>query len=395
MLNKIVIITGPRATYGFCPVPPLNNSAPEGNIFRLVEHINDPEIQVQVISACSKTQYESLRSAKKCYINIPFADKSLQIQKILNAKIISIIANFGLKTPDLFTWIYLKRVSIEVKRINPEIIIINSQPQYIRKIRQMFPSKKVGLFQRGEMGSSRRYLSQLDFIITNSDGITDYIKKIANNADLIIHKIPNSINDNYCSKKKEYTAKPRKIIFTGRINPAKGVLELLKAVSIVKNVMPDVQLLVIGGNFGKGDLTDYEKLLVSTARAGNLDVEFVGHVPNHELAKYYQQADVAVFPSLCLESFGMVALEAMRCGLPVIASCRPGFEELIIDGITGLIVEDPENVELLAKKIICILEDNDLAEKMGRAGYERSLQYAPEKAAEQFIIIINRYLINE
>lgn len=389
MLNNIVIITGPRAVYGFCPVPPMNDSAPERNIFRLVENTYVPGLKIFVISACSKTQYENLRSVKDNYINLPLPDKFLQISKFLNNKLIIGISNFLLKTHDPLTWFYLNRVSREIKHINPEIIIINSLPQYIRKIRLMFPEKKIGLFQRGEMGSSRKYLSQLEFVITNSDGITNYIKNLVNDPEVIIKKIPNSIDDNFCLQKKEYSTTPRNIIFTGRIDPVKGVLELLKAVIIVRKTKPDVHLTVIGGNFGKRTLTDYENLLISTAKAEDLDVEFVGQVPNHELAKYYQQADIAVFPSIWLESFGMVALEAMRCGLPVIASRRPGFEELVVPGETGFLIEDPKDVDGLAQAILTLLQNPALIQKFGKSGYTRSHEYTPQTAANSFIKFID------
>lgn len=388
MVYKIVIITGPRAEYGFCPVPPLNNSAPERNVFRLVEHINDPGIQVYVVSACSKTQQKSLLSARECYINIPFPANSLQVSKFLNNRIMSSIYSYFLKTHDLFSWIYLNKVSREVKRINPEKIIINSQPQFIKKIRLMFPSKKIGLFQRGEMGSSRRYLSALDFIITNSDGITKYVSNLLQNAQVPIYKIPNTLDDNYCSTPKQYFAAKR-IIYTGRMVPDKGVMELICAFKLVKKKFPDAHLTLVGGNFRKNLLDTYEQNLVNVANAHRLNVEFISQVPNDQLPEYYQQADIAVFPSICLESFGMVALEAMRCGLPVVASRRPGFEELVVPGETGILVDDPQNENELAKAIIDLLQRPHLIQKFGEAGHKRSFDYTPQKAADSFMEFVN------
>ena len=87
----------------------------------------------------------------------------------------------------------------------------------------------------------------------------------------------------------------------------------------------------------------------------------------------------------------MVALEAMRCGTPVVASRRPGFEEVVVHGETGLLVDDPTDIPALAEAILQVLRDPELARRMGEAGYRRSLEYTPEKAVERLIEIIGCY----
>jgi len=176
------------------------------------------------------------------------------------------------------------------------------------------------------------------------------------------------------------------------MDPLKGVWELLLAFEQVHATLPDARLMIVGGNFGQGPLSDFESKLATFAAEHHLPVEFIGQVPNEELPGYYRQADLAVFPSICLESFGMVALEAMRCGLPVIASRRPGFEELIAEGETGLIVDDPKDISRLADAILQILNNPALCQNMGFAGYTRSLAYSPQSAADQFLRILTEVL---
>ena len=118
---------------------------------------------------------------------------------------------------------------------------------------------------------------------------------------------------------------------------------------------------------GDGDLrSEYERL---ATRLGIADkVNFISKVPNNDLPKYYQQCDVFVLPSINQgEAFGMVLLEAMACGKPVIASRLPGVRSVFKNGKQGLLVE-PGNAADLAEKIEIILGDNDLAKKMGGEG---------------------------
>lgn len=393
MVKKIVILCGPRPDYGYCPVPPLTNSAPEKNIFRLVENDYCKEVEIYVISACSNTQVLQLKNHQLHgnYTNIPFPEYAFEINQssVLNNRLVNGFCSLVFGTHDLFTWVYLEKAVRVMKSIDPDIIFINSLPQYIWFLRKRFPGKKLGLFQRGEMGESRKYLPLLDSIITNSEGITGYIRQLLNGVDVLIKEIPNTLEDAYCAQRKKYSPLPLKnVIYTGRIISDKGVFELLKAFQLVQREITDIHLEIVGGNFNGNKLSDYENMLVQYSTEKKLNVEFVGQIPNAELSSQYLAADLAVFPSICLESFGMVALEAMRCGLPVIASRRPGFEELIVQGETGLIVDDPQNIQSLAETMLMILKDPRLARSMGEKGCQRSLNYTPAAAAQRFSEIV-------
>ena len=399
MVKKIVILCGPRDEYGYCPVPPLTDSAPEKNIFRLVENDYGQDLEITVISACSNAQVSQLntRSVRGSYTNIPFPEFALEINRsgLFNLGVVHGFCNLVLNTHDLFTWAYLTKAAGAIKAIDPDIIFINSLPQYVRFLRKRFPRKKLGLFQRGEMGVSRKHLHLLDCIITNSRGITDYVRQLLDGADVAVSEIPNTLEESYCLERKIYSNQTLPhVIFAGRITADKGVFELLSAFERVQEQWPGAHLKIVGGNFNGNELSDFETYLVRYSVENKLNVDFVGRVPNAELSRYYLGADVAVFPSLCLESFGMVALEAMRCGLPVIASRRPGFEELIVPGETGLIVDDPEDIQALAGAILSILNNPKLARSMGEKGYQRSLAYTPRAAAARFKVILQETLLD-
>ena len=394
--KQVVILCGPRPGYGYNPLPPMTNSAPEKNIYRLAEFDYGPEIQITVISACGKSQHPKMDLSGRIsqYINIPFPDWLYTFcrHKLFHTRLIESIINAIFNTYDLFSAIYLSTVIKRIKKISPDLILINSLPQYMVPIRRHFPKQKVGLFVRGEMGRSRKYLPELDLILTNSIGMAEYTKKLLNGVQVPIETIPNSLDKSFCKVPKDYRIFQYQVIYSGRIEDVKGVLELLMAFKIVQEQIHEAKLIIVGGNYKSGKLTLYEQTLLEYALNHELNINFTGEIPNDELSDYLLQADLAVFPSNCLESFGMVALEAMRCGLPVIASRRPGFEELVKENETGILIDDPKDISSLAKIIVNLLKDQTELKRMGKNGHSRSLDYLPEVTNTMFRDIMTRNL---
>lgn len=175
----------------------------------------------------------------------------------------------------------------------------------------------------------------------------------------------------------------RAALFVGRIEPLKGVDTLLQAMAILKRdcrsfICPDY-LIIIGGDPGGEE----EKLSDEMARLQSLSCEldlnemviFLGKRGQDTLPYYYSAAEVVVMPSH-YESFGMVALEAMACGTPVIASRVGGLAHLVKDGETGFNVpaQDPD---ALAEKLRAIFIDHNLRTAFGAraAAYARGFSW--------------------
>ena len=171
---------------------------------------------------------------------------------------------------------------------------------------------------------------------------------------------------------KECLGLPHKrfILFVGRIDPVKGIDTLLKSMTIVRNKLDqsqDVNLLIIGGDIDYSSYSkdsEMHKLKLLTAELGleNM-VTFLGPQRQDQLPYFYSAAEVCVLPSR-YESFGMVALEAMACGTPVIASKVGGLTSFIQDGLTGFLVAE-EDEEALAEKILVLLDNSTLKGKLG------------------------------
>ena len=141
------------------------------------------------------------------------------------------------------------------------------------------------------------------------------------------------------------------ILFVGRIEPVKGIEQLLKAMSYLQNRRGS-RLVIIGGDDNSQHETDK---LLRLARELNIEdsVTFVGSVKQDRLPCYYSAADVCVISSY-YESFGLVALESLACGTPVVATDVGGSKSIIREGETGYVVADNEPHHL-AEKIDLLL----------------------------------------
>ena len=185
------------------------------------------------------------------------------------------------------------------------------------------------------------------------------------------------------------TADAHMILFVGRIEPLKGVSTLIRAVACLrlKNLKEPVHLAVVGGDPDAAPAHLSEEMahlqrLCDELTVGKM-VVFLGKRGQDTLPYYYSAADVVVMPSH-YESFGMVALEAMACGTPVIASQVGGLAFLVKDGKTGYTVP-AEDHNALCEKLTCVLGDDTLRKKLGRNAADYARNYDWRKIVKQII----------
>lgn len=191
---------------------------------------------------------------------------------------------------------------------------------------------------------------------------------------------------------KDYLGLPqiqRMILFVGRIEPLKGIDVLLRAIALVVQRSPQLRqglsVSIVGGNpnLPVEDMdAEMARLHVLRAELGISDVvTFRGASAQETLPAYYSAAEVVVVPSH-YESFGMVALEAMACGTPVIASKVGGMSFTVQDGITGFHFSQ-NNHEELADRIAWILADPELQGRLGRQAAEWASRYSWSMITDQ------------
>lgn len=148
------------------------------------------------------------------------------------------------------------------------------------------------------------------------------------------------------------------ILYAGRISPEKGPLDLVRAFGDLRKSRHDVQLVLVGEvRTGTDRRGAYGRELLAVCKEFGHDCYHAGAVDPARMHEYYQTADLAVVPSEFEEPFGMVAIEAMAAGAPVLATRKGGLPEIVRDGVTGFLLEDAKNPVLFARRLDALLND--------------------------------------
>lgn len=178
---------------------------------------------------------------------------------------------------------------------------------------------------------------------------------------------------------EEFCDGKQNILFLGRLERRKGAIYLIKAYQQVKQEIPNSRLIIAGP--GTRLRKPYEKWIKNQ---GLEDIVFVGYVSEADKPRYYKTADVYCSPATSRESFGIVLLEAMAVGTPVVASDIDGYNSVITDGEDGLLVP-PRDTRSLAQTLISVLSDETLRQKLAARARLTAEKYSWERVAEKVL----------
>ena len=227
-----------------------------------------------------------------------------------------------------------------------------------------------------------------ELLIQHSDVLivcSMYMKKVVEkriSGEKKVYIIPNGadLSDEESSSVQDFINRrsfSHLVLFLGRMVPEKGITTLIDAAKKIHETYPECLFILAG----KGPyLSDYKALV----RKEGLEKHmlFIGYVNEREKATLLKRCDMLVVPSN-YEPFGIVAIEGMAAGKPVIAARTGGLSSIINDGETGFLFE-PENVSNLSEKISTLIEDPTLCEKLGeKASYEVKQKYNWEDVRDQ------------
>jgi phosphatidylinositol alpha-mannosyltransferase len=234
-----------------------------------------------------------------------------------------------------------------------------------------------------------RWFRKLDGHFAVSQVALDYVKKYFPAEYQII---PNGVDTKHFHPKVKpidgHNDGKINILFVGRLEKRKGFDYLLEAFRLLKPKIHDCRLIQVGP--GVRLLKKYKKYI---EQYGIRDVNFTGYASYADLARYYATADIVCFPNTGRESQGIVLLEAMATGKPIVASAIGGFLSVLTDGIEGIAVP-PKDPQKLAEAILKLIKDKKLRQQMGKRGIQKAKQYDWSIIAGKLIELYKKTLKN-
>lgn len=181
------------------------------------------------------------------------------------------------------------------------------------------------------------------------------------------------------------------VLFCGRLEPDKGIHKLLEAMAALED--PRIKLLIVGSPFfGRTQSSPFLRRLEQQAAALGERVRFTGYVPNDRLPDYYRLANLVCVPTLVEEAAGLVAMEAMACGRPVLATRSGGMPEYLEGSQAVLVDRGPELAGQLSWAVRMLLEHPELRAQMAAAGAQAARRFAPARFYDSFVSIVYDFL---
>lgn len=232
-------------------------------------------------------------------------------------------------------------------------------------------------------------LSYVDCIFSVSESLRLNLK--ANGIKKII-TVHNGIDvDQWNPDRFDLVEDKNTILFSGRLSGGKGAMQILHALKIVVAKIPDAELLVLGK---KGEYTDKMSKFINENNLGN-NVKFTGWVVGDDVKKAYKSSSLVVLPSIYLDPFPTVNLEAQAMSKAVVGTCFGGTSEVVQDGKTGYIV-NPFDLNDLSGRIIQLLLDEKLRENMGIKGREIiKKDFTQISQVDKILNLYNNFLKND
>jgi glycosyltransferase involved in cell wall biosynthesis len=387
--------------------------APSSSLSIWITNIASRLVKNHEIVVYSPKDYGQKKTEK--FRGVKYRHISAGFDRILGNVIEGAIKRFHRKTnkkrpyfaSTLYSFTFILKVAMDLRTQKIDIVHIHEESAFISVIRALNPKIKIVLHMHNEWltqldhGMIENRIKKADLILGCSHYITNRIsqsfpslagrcKPLYNGVDL------SRFINNPANIEKKHDSK--KVLFVSRVSPEKGLHILIESFKEVVEKEPNARLEIVGdlngmmpfddlmlsedpkvqklatfyGKEGKGPSSSYSDYLTKRLLSLNIseNVTFVGQVPSEQVAKFYQTADLFVFPSICNEPFGMGIIEAMACKLPVVGTRAGGIPEIIEDGKTGFLVE-PEDIRALSKAILDLLSNENLRIQMGAIAEKR------------------------
>ncbi|GFN30995.1 glycosyltransferase family 4 protein [Paenibacillus xylaniclasticus] len=302
---------------------------------------------------------------------------------------------------------YASAVSRAIASFAPDVIEVENRPRLLTRLKAQHPRARMWLNLHSSTYISPSHISRsalrrccrlADKIIVNSyylrdvviDKVPEAYSKIAvvhlgvdTRRFMSVHSPEGAARRESIRQANGWTNR-KVVLFLGRVISLKGVHHLVSLMPELLKRHPDAQLVIVGSpTYGSHKTTAYYRKLKRAASKLGSRIRFVPYVPYGEVPDWMLGADVVAVPSVRREAFGLVNVEAMAAGVPIVASKVGGISEVVQDGETGLLAEPSRLRSDLLHKLDLLLSNERLRLEIGKRCRERAEDYFTWQAAAE------------
>lgn len=392
---KIAILTS-----GLLPVPAVQDGAVENLIDYYLEY-NDchqlHDITVYSIWHPKVKHHSAQQSTVNHYCYIDTTSLLAKLKRKLHSWL------YSNEYYNYFIEFYFEEAFKRIKKEHFDYILLENRPGYVCKLsKRGFTNLVLHLHNdllNSQTPHAEEILKNLKKVITVSDYIKQRVETIP--CTFTITKattVYNGINLNKFMRKSSLSVTRSELglsdsdfvlAYSGRLNPEKGISQLIDAILLLKD-QPRIKLLILGGTFF-ADSTN-ENSFVCHLKEKALPVKdrfvFTGFIPYDNIPDYLQLADAAVIPSIWAEPFGLTLIEAQAMGLPTIASQQGGIPELVNDDNAVIVSTDHDFAQKLADTIMLLYQSPQLRSDIALAAEKNASYYNKERYASEFFAVL-------
>ncbi len=378
------------------PVPAVNGGACETLVETLIkenEKLN--KINITCVSIYDEKAYKKSKEYKNT--------KFIYIKDKNNTDNIDL--SFEKEDKKLF--LYMDDIYENIKDENLDFIVIEGGDLKAYKyLLKRFPKEKCIMHIHGISTGDNEFEQIYQYYIAVSNYAANHflasgiiekerVKVLYNGIEIEKFKRKLSLEEKRELKNKYNIKENEKVImFCGRTVVGKGIKELILAFKRMKNIN-NAKLLIVGNSaFGKNIQTEFDRELIKISQDIKDKIVFTSFIPNDDLYKIHNIADIAVVPTITEEAFGMVVVEAMASGLPLIVTRSGGIPEIVNEENAIIVDKDELLIENIAKSLDFLVTNENKRINMGIKGAELANNFSGEKFYKGFINIIDEFFKN-
>ena len=382
---KIAVLTS-----GILPVPAVQGGAVETLIDFYLDYNNRHQlhdITVYSVWHSAVETHPALQSTVNHYIYIKVDGWWEKVKKKVYQ------ASHGKEYYHYTIEYYLHEALKHIRTQQYDVILIENRPGYALKLKDVTDAQIVYHLHNEKLSTQVARNQEIYNAATSIFTVSDYIKsrvQTINAQDTKTRTVHNGIDlmafrQTPAKAPIQLNADDFLLVYSGRINREKGIMELIEAMNQLKEHQ-NIKLLVIGSSFyGNADnKNDFAKSLKEKAEPLKDNIIFTGFIPYSDMPNYLSIADVAVIPSVWDDPFPTTVLEAQAMGLPIITTRRGGIPEEVTEDNAILLDTDEHFVDHLAKAILDLYEHPEKRKAMSEVSIKRSQLFSKEHYAHEF-----------